>query len=261
MNKIFKGWSMALFSFIAIMMLACQNSFDGMLEEDVLNGETSQLQSRSIENVDEKGFYPLGVIPQWVKDSLSEENLEILKKLSSRYKMKYYRLTEEERQDPNRKIESEYIVKALLSENLMKASFKPVIDSGWVKKAPLVPITSPRLRSFSEVDFFEVAKITHTLRRLDYVIGYISLKAFLSCQINRVSEEIREPSCEINIVTQGLKYFSQSWQDGGTTVFAEKGLVKYRVIGTYEVSFEIGGIGTTSSDEVDEEGSWDPFND
>ena len=91
MRKYLKRIFLSVSVFIALMSFSCQSNLSEFVDnEDIVFSALS----RSVKNSVEKGVvYPKGVIPQWVKDSLSEEGYALVCQLSRKYEMTYYPLS------------------------------------------------------------------------------------------------------------------------------------------------------------------------
>lgn len=75
-----------VFLFMTLVLFSCQSDL-----EDVVNEENLEFSaSRSMGAIDESIVYPKGVIPDWVKNSLSEESLKKIEELSNEFEIRYY---------------------------------------------------------------------------------------------------------------------------------------------------------------------------
>ncbi|WP_303181919.1 hypothetical protein [uncultured Butyricimonas sp.] len=80
-----------IFLLMAMMFSSCQRFDENIKMDDECAKENISLaMSRSVDGIDEQIVYPKGIVPEWVKDSLSKEGYDLVCQLSEKYEMSYY---------------------------------------------------------------------------------------------------------------------------------------------------------------------------
>lgn len=199
-------------------VLSCQNS-------DSLESSTEKL---------EEGYYPKGVIPDWVKETVSEDGYKILQQLSQKYEITFYKLSPQTKANADtlrQKINDETI-NFLLNYNSndddnetprLKTKSEGNIDYGWTGNPGGTPIgggydtgqglTGGGGGGSKEDDDLEWEAQTHTFWKEYFHLRNLYADVSLGYKYNpKTKKAIEKGNIEISLDKYGLS-LSLSWQD------------------------------------------------
>lgn len=242
-----------VFLFMTLALYSCQSDL-----EEVVNEENLEFSaSRSMGAIDESIVYPKGVIPDWVKNSLSEEELEMVKRFSSKYELRYFQLDSTDFCN----IKSNGL--SIMEDN----KNVPIEDTCELSHFFAKPIV-PRIKSFSEIGdnddsyYMPVGTFQEVWKDYNQDIGTIFVVAMLRCEKNTKIRKLRNASCTAAVEAKtGIHIVEKKWSDGGSVATINGETIDYLVIGVVELSAQIGDspVAIVYSERVYAGGIWRPF--
>lgn len=229
-----------------IILLSCQNNSNDINKDDINKKNKTDTTSR----------YPEGVIPEWVKDSLSAENYELLKKISAKYKIRYYLLEE--------KRDFKFFTRACY-QHLNTLLINATLDSTIVQKPAKTDIFTKIevLSNGKSGDInqeYDYASTIVDAQSINYLAGRITVKAYLTWQKNISTRDFKDITLRVNIASTGITCRSNRWIDNGSIADKQGNDIRCVIIGTAEIFTELDNVGLILSHDVNRIFTIDPFN-
>lgn len=241
-----------------IILLSCQNNFNNIDNDDINKKNNSLTLSRGINKTDTTSRYPEGVIPEWVKDSLSAENYELLKKISAKYKIRYYLLEE--------KRDFKFYTRACYQQ------LNTLLANGTLDTTTVLVQKPAKTDIFTKIEVlsngesgdinqgYDYASTIVDAQSINYLAGKVIVKAYLTWQKNISTRDFKDITLRVNIATTGIVCGSNRWTDGGSRADKRGNNIRCVVIGTAEIFTGLDNVGLILSHDVNRILTIDPFN-
>lgn len=237
----------------AMLFVACEQYYTKPSLE--IHGESISSLGGSIFSNDSLKFMPRGVIPEWVKDSLSSDNYELLKKLSTKFKIKYYLLEKNKHLDSCEKYQQ-------LNTLLANGELDTIVVSSTEQKKSSVLKKIEVLSKGESGDIdpgYDYASIILNIETITHGVANLTVKAYLTWQKNVLTREFKDISFKADITGDGLVGGSHRWIDGGSRADKQSDRIRYVVIGTVEIFSGLNNVGLVLSRDVNRISSLNPF--
>lgn len=222
----------------------------------VLSCQNSNVSNSSFEDL-EDGYYPKGRIPEWVKETLSEDGYKILQQLSQNYEMTYYKLSPQTKGDSDtlRQKKNKATIDFLLNYDVLetprlKTKAEGDIDYGWSGNLGGTPIgggydTGQGLGGGSIEDTdWDFGGQTHVFWREFYNLHDLYAKISISYKYNTKTKKATElKGIYINIDKYGLS-LNLSWEERGSCaeIINDGDDLKVFIYGRIKAEIEIEGL-------------------
>lgn len=239
-----------------MFFVACEH-YDINPNLKIHDGNISSL-ARSISTNDSLKFMPMGVIPEWVKDSLSPENYELLKKLSTKFKIKYY-LLEKNKSLALNISENNQQLNTLLADgglDTVIVSSKEQVKTNILSKVEVLS----RGESGDIERGYDYASTILNIEAIIHGAANLTVKAYLTWQKNVSTRDFKDISLRADLVGNGLVGGSHRWVDGGSRADKQADRIRYVVIGTAEIFSGLNNVGLVLSRDINRISSINPFN-
>ena len=239
-----------------IFFISCEQ-YDTKPSLDI-HGESISSLGRSTFINDSAEFMPLGVIPEWVKDSLSSENYELLKKLSTKFKIKYYLLKKNKSSDSCVAERNQQLNRLLANGKLdtIIVSSKEQIKTNALDRIEVLS----RGESGDINPGYDYASTILKIETITHGAANLIVKAYLTWQKNVSTRDFKDISLRADMVGNGLVGGSHRWVDGGSRADKQADRIRYVVIGTAEIFSGLNNVGLVLSRDINRISSINPFN-
>ena len=223
----------SIFLLIMIMYSSCQNFDENAISRGLV--------------CEEEIIYPKGIIPEWVKDSLSEAGYNLVCQLSKKYEMSYYPISVKQSNRRLSAINEEKSRKAI--EWLLDVPIEEdcLLKEDNLMKEDTIKYVFSRLKQFnseSENEDTEICSQTHTIYKKRWGVGLMFVDVSAGYEYHPVQKIATTfKTIKVNTDHYGLT-FNIHWQERssvGRIVNNGKNL-ELHVDGRLKTSIEIEGL-------------------